>query len=524
MIANMQNRKIFWWSGFVFAALFYIAVRWRCLADSCLWFDEIFGVHAASHGWFEMIRFVALDLIHPPLFYVLLKVWISAGGESVFWLRLFPFLFSIAAIAPFFLLCRELNLKNGEILTAFLLVAVNGALIRYSQEVRMYSMLFCFALVSLWLFARVFNRQSKTILIWLFVANLLLIYTHYFGWLVVLSELTAIFVLHRKQIKAFLISTSLLMLMFAPWIWAIASAANQNAGFGQNLGWAAKPGVKKIVQFLLTLVEPFYYQLSNADATNIWIIVLPLILIILVAAGFNFAPRKTDFNSPLTNYHLPLIFAFVPFAAAFAASWILPFSVWGARHLIIISAPAVLLISILIWRLPIRETRFAALVLYGILIFAGGALHFNRIQTTFIWCGWREIVAEADKIETNSPTTIYVFEDEGAYQLWFALRGNPKFRLVSIDGYADIPEDKAYFLPRGFDEVKAADKSEIAGEKFWLAFRDKAWFSDKAVLKDLRARNYEIGERLVFNAQGVSIFLVPIEKISDNNSDKPPAR
>jgi hypothetical protein len=29
------------------------------------------------------VRFVAADLIHPPLFYALLKVWISIGGESL---------------------------------------------------------------------------------------------------------------------------------------------------------------------------------------------------------------------------------------------------------------------------------------------------------------------------------------------------------------------------------------------------------------------------------------------------------
>jgi uncharacterized membrane protein len=71
----------------------YIAVRMWRLTDTCLWFDEIFGVHAAGHDWNSILGFVAQDLIHPPLFYLLLKLWIGIGGESLQWLRLFPVAF-----------------------------------------------------------------------------------------------------------------------------------------------------------------------------------------------------------------------------------------------------------------------------------------------------------------------------------------------------------------------------------------------------------------------------------------------
>ena len=61
----------------------YVAARlWR-LTASCLWFDEIFSVHAARHTWGALWRFAAADLIHPPLFYALLKLWTAAGGESL---------------------------------------------------------------------------------------------------------------------------------------------------------------------------------------------------------------------------------------------------------------------------------------------------------------------------------------------------------------------------------------------------------------------------------------------------------
>src|SRR5687768_3478552 len=89
----------------------YVAARlWR-LTGTCLWFDELFSVHAARHTWGGLGRFVAADLIHPPLFYALLKVWVAAGGESLLWLRLFPFVASVAALVPLLLLARELRLS-----------------------------------------------------------------------------------------------------------------------------------------------------------------------------------------------------------------------------------------------------------------------------------------------------------------------------------------------------------------------------------------------------------------------------
>src|SRR2546430_2026610 len=116
--------------------ILYIAARlWR-LTAGCLWFDEIFSVHAARHSWRELFSFVAADVVHPPLFYALLKIWIAAGGESLVWLRLFPFLISVAAIVPLMLLCRALQLNAAETNLALLLLAVNGYLIKYAQDWR----------------------------------------------------------------------------------------------------------------------------------------------------------------------------------------------------------------------------------------------------------------------------------------------------------------------------------------------------------------------------------------------------
>jgi uncharacterized membrane protein len=495
------------WAGATFITLIYVGLRlWR-LADSCLWFDEIFGVHAATMDWGVMFAFLAQDLIHPPLFYVLLKVWIAAGGESLLWLRLFPVFWSVLAVVPFVLLCRELRLKTSETLTALAFVAVNGALIRYAQEVRMYSLLFCFALFVLWLFVRFWRNGSKRVLLALFLCNLLAVYTHYFGWLLVATQFLAILFFKRKKLRQFLVLVGGLVLSFLPWLWAVWNVAATQDKLAQNIGWQTKPGLLTLVQFPFVLSEPFYYPQSNVDPANIWLVAVLITFIVLGAIGFYLWRERKSFNDDAV--YLLAFFITAPLILAFAASWISPLSVWGTRHLIIVFAPFSILAAVAVWRLPDAVWQWSAIGLIGLCVLVGGLIHFLKKPQVFIWCGWGEL---AHRLESTEQTTVYVFEDDGAYHLWFALRRNPQFRVVSVDGYADMPEDKAYFLPRGFDDVKIIDKNAITGDKFWLAFRAAKWNPDKQVLQELTARGYKIGEPLNYRAQGVTIFFVPIAK------------
>ncbi|QYU66026.1 glycosyltransferase family 39 protein [Leptolyngbya sp. 15MV] len=249
---------------------FYGGVGLWGLTVPCLWFDEIFGVHAAEHTWRGLLSFIAQDLIHPPLFYLLLKIWIAFGGESLLWLRLFPVLFSVLALFPFLLVCRELKLKTQTIIIALLLLAVNGALIKYAQEVRMYSLLLFFSLMSIWLFSRYFIKgKSFTALIFV---NILLVHTHYFGWLVVGSEVVAILIFQRIKIRQTLLMFALTFASFVPWMIAIYRATTTGSELEQNIGWIERPGITQIVQFVFDLIEPFYFQASNAEPASLYYI------------------------------------------------------------------------------------------------------------------------------------------------------------------------------------------------------------------------------------------------------------
>ena len=473
----------------------FVALRFWNLTASCLWFDEIFTVHAAEMDFGNSVWFVAQDLIHPPLSYILLKFWIFAGGTSLFWLRFFPVFFSILSLVPLIFLCRELRLNYTTIAVAVLFLAVNGCLIKYAQEVRMYSPFLFFAILSMWLFARFLNLGKN---IWLLtIVNVLLVYTHYFGWLVVFSEITAILVLQRIKIRQSLVMLGILVASFAPWIFAVWKAAQVNANLGQNIGWIGKPDLATLAQFLFDLIEPFYYQQSNIESTSMFIITVPILLLLITALVIYLIDRKVESEPDRQTLIMLAIFTTLPVLSALIASYALPYSVWGTRHLIFVFVPFAILSAIALTKIKI--TPLVATFLALVLLFFGAAflIQAKRETPVYIWCAWENLARNLDK--TNR-TKIYVFEDLVAYDMWFALRDAERnFEIVKVGGIEGMVEDTAYFLPRGFDKIQTIDADGITGDRFFVAYRDATFNEKHPPLKNFREKGYKIGEPIIFD-------------------------
>lgn len=509
----MKRDNKFWLIIFGLISVVYISLRFWNLTASCLWFDEIFSIHAATLPWQNLFWFVAQDLIHPPLFYILLKIWIFVGGESLFWLRFFPVLFSILSIIPFILLCRQFKLPASTIPIALTFFAVNGSLIKYSQEVRMYSLLLCLALFSMWLFARFLNTGKG--FSFLIIVNILLVYSHYFGWLIVASEITAVVVLARERLKPISLMFGLTAISFTPWVFAIWQATKINANVGQNIGWMTKPGLLSIFHFAFDLFEPIYFEQSNTDEPTIFLITLPILVIGTIALGFYLADWKSGAKDERKNFLLLLIFLLAPISLAFIASWILPYSVWGTRHLIIAFAPFVILLAIAFSKLKFQKLKYAALLIIFLLFGAAFLLQATRSEPKYIWCAWENLARylydftlhgeDADNIY------LYTYEDLIAYHFWFALRDSDRgFQIFKVSGV--MSEDKAYFLPRGFGSVRTVNEDEIKNERFFIAFRDKDWNESASPLQNLISKGYKIGKPQAIEAQGLKAFLVEVRR------------
>jgi uncharacterized membrane protein len=489
---NDNNFSLFTfrYSLLFFAVLLFTFTRFWHLTDSCLWFDEIFSIHAATNDFSNFFDFLAQDLIHPPFFYILLKFWIAIFGESLLSVRLFPFTFAIISIIPFYLFCRELKFSISEICFGLFAFAVNGSLIKYAQEVRMYSLFVFLSLFSFWLFVKLLNVEKKGF-ISLLVINFLLIYTHYFGWLIIFAELCVV-TCQQKKVKEFLTQSLILLATFMPWIYIIFNAWQKNQGLTQNIGWQNKPN---LYEFFLAIHQPFYFAQSNTETTSL-LISAPILLICIGLAIFGIIKQRQE-----NRFQILRILFIVPFLTAFILGWILPISIWGIRHLTVIFVPYFLILSISIFSFDWK--KFVLPVL-AILLVISGIISFTTPSQVYIWCAWENL---ASKVEPNAK--IYAFEDLVAYHLWFA---NKNSEIIKVNGYSDMPEDKAYFLPRGFDKIKQIDINSLEGDKFWLAFRDVDSLPNKRVVNDLQAKGYKIGEPFEFKAQGINAYMLPVTK------------
>lgn len=131
----------------------YVGLRLYWLDTGNLWFDEVFTISVARLNWSAMLADLARDGVHPPLFYVLLKIW-SSVSISLWWLKLFSILTSFLTILPFYLLCRQLGFELLAVNLAFLSFAVNGYFLEYAVDLRMYGQLQLFTLASIYLYVK----------------------------------------------------------------------------------------------------------------------------------------------------------------------------------------------------------------------------------------------------------------------------------------------------------------------------------------------------------------------------------
>jgi len=495
----------------------FVAVRlWR-LSASCLWFDEIFSVHAARHGWAELLRFVAADIIHPPLFYLLLKIWISLGGESLLWLRLLPALVGIAAIIPFLLLCRELHLKQSERNLALLLLAVNGYLIKYAQELRMYSLLMFLSLCSLWLFLKLLRagHASRKQVGWLLLVNLLLVYSHYAGWIVVVVQCLALVLRQRKKAKQCLIAFALLLLAYAPWVFLLGANAEAGKGLAQNIGWVTRPTLREITQFYALLNKPFWFIQSTAarpyDLLTAFFAIL-LLGVPLVFLSVRVWRRDVLNHAEAQTFRALFLFVLAPVIIVFGLSWVLPQSVWGTRHLIIVAAPYAILVSVAVIRSPGNWLKITVGLIMGCWFLLAGVAWVRARPPVFIWCAWEPLALEVQASAGQPPqeVRIYAFEDLVAYHLWFAFDSaqRKQFKVAVVKGVAGIQEDPAYFLPRHFNEIAVIDSAQITGDEISIAYRAPQLDHTLPPLSTLESMGYTTRNVQSLQAQGQQAFIM----------------
>ena len=251
----------------------FVAVRAWNLTAFGLDSDEVFSVSTARLGWGDLTSALVYDVVHPPLFYGLLKLWIAIGGTSLLWVRMLPFLLSAAALVPLFLIFKKLDLSPAARILALALIAVNDYQVFHSRYVRMYSLLFLLSLVSLYLFLEWTEKGGRRSALLLAVADILLVYSHYYGWMLIAAEGVALAWGARRRLKQYAAVCAGVAGAFLPWAAAVALSAGAKGGLEPNLRWIQRPGPGDLLWFYAGLNGPLA-PISLASVVGVACLVL----------------------------------------------------------------------------------------------------------------------------------------------------------------------------------------------------------------------------------------------------------
>lgn len=92
------GQKIWLWLAMVMTAVFAL-LSFVIGLNQSIWFDEAYSVNLAQRSVGEIISLTAVD-VHPPLYYLFLKVWGEIFGFSEVALRCSSvFLMSLASLS-----------------------------------------------------------------------------------------------------------------------------------------------------------------------------------------------------------------------------------------------------------------------------------------------------------------------------------------------------------------------------------------------------------------------------------------
>lgn len=196
-----------------------LGLRLYGLGDKNVWLDESASWSLVSMPTGALLERAAAD-VHPPLYYLALKVWVSAFGVSAVAMRSLSVLFGMLAL----LLAHQLTrgwLAPGPRACVLLWLAVTPSLIYFAQEARMYPAATAAALGCCLAYRRSlesgFSRPGP--LAALVAAFAVALYVHYYTALVIAALWVHLLLTARAPAvwRRWIAAHAVIALLYLPW-------------------------------------------------------------------------------------------------------------------------------------------------------------------------------------------------------------------------------------------------------------------------------------------------------------------
>lgn len=298
--------------------LLSVVLRIYGIEDKNLWFDEVYSWKISQNNVTGIISATAGD-IHPPLYYIVLKLWTNIFSDNIASMRLLSCLFGILSLILIYKLSKKFLGSDLQIIFVLLLYTVSPLNIYYSQEVRMLNLNLLLCLGSVFYFFNFLEKQNIKSGIIYTLYSILAIYTHYFAFLILFTQLFIVLikffldVKDKKPLFNFLKYFFVIFLFYSPWIGVFIDQTSK----GQP--WRTEQTFREVGKSLMdyfkdTFLSTYYTFESNAliffaSIFSIFIILFLALSVIRIMNERSFLTKKE--NHIFLFFIVPLFIALI---------------------------------------------------------------------------------------------------------------------------------------------------------------------------------------------------------------------
>ncbi|MFH1112199.1 MAG: glycosyltransferase family 39 protein [Patescibacteria group bacterium] len=382
LVAKVFNNEYIW---LALILLLGLVLRLINLGAEPYWGDEILSLDIARHFYklTDLISYLRVVEVHPPLYYLLLHYWTWWFGISEFAVRSLSVIFGLGVIVMVNLLTKSLfPFQRWLRLLVSLLVAILPIQIEFSQEARPYIIFAFFGLLAtLGLWQWLERRQWKNIAVYVLSITLGL-YLHYSFILFLLAcasywLINIIFIKRQqvaKQIVYWLITHFVIFLLF---YWWFSTFLYKTIFLGQYAIFYIERsyhGALKSLGFFESIISQLIWFSKDKPTESLVVVVILIFKILVIWFLVSLLINRQSSVSLAANdnqltkflfiswlFFIPIIlFIFTPQSISYTPTYY--------RHIIISSAFVVLLLSILLINLTVRKRMILLFIFLGSLI------------------------------------------------------------------------------------------------------------------------------------------------------------
>lgn len=233
--------------GLVLLAGFSLFLRTRALG-SPLWIDEGLSVGIGSHHLADIPAVLREDG-SPPIYYMLLHIWMSVFGRSEAAIQSLSTVFAVLAVPAAFWAGDSL-LGRRTAWMAAIVFALNPFLTQHGQEARMYALISLLSLLAVACFAQAFVLRRRRFLIGFAAALTTMVYTHSWSFFFAAGTVVALAWLvreadgpeRRRLLRDAALAYGAAALLYLPWLPTFIFQTRHTGA-----PWASAPNLNNII-------------------------------------------------------------------------------------------------------------------------------------------------------------------------------------------------------------------------------------------------------------------------------------